>query len=122
MAVDRRFLSQVIRLTGAPVASGDTVMWRAPFGCRVTNIRAYRSGGAANVVNAKIGATNVLAANLTAGASAFTSAATDQTKASGVGSGKMAAGDVLSATVVSGDGTTLIIQADIEVDKSEHEL
>lgn len=122
MAVDRRFISQVLRLTGSPVGTGDTVMWRAPFGCRVTQIRAYRSGGAANVVNAKVGSTNVLAANLTAGSSAFTTGSTDQTKASGVGSGKMTAGDVLSATVVSGDGTTVIIQADIEVDKSEHEL
>lgn len=122
MAVDRRFISQVLRQTGAPVASGDTVMWRAPFGCRVTQIRAYRSGGAANVVNAKIGSTNVLATNLTAGASSFATGSTDQTKASGVGSGKMAAGDVLSATVVSGDGTLVIIQADIEIDKSEHEL
>ncbi len=122
MAVDRRFMSQVLRLTGAPVAAGDTVMWRAPFPCRVTHIRAYRSGGAANAVNAKVGSTNVLSANLTAGSSAFASGATDQSKASGVGSGKMAAGDVLSATVVSGDGTTLIIQADIEIDKDVTEL
>jgi len=122
MSVDRRFVSQVLRLTGAPVGTGDTVMWRAPFGCRVTQLRAYRSGGAANVVNAKIGAVNVLAANLTAGASVFTTGSTTQTLASGVGSGKMAAGDVLSATVVSGDGTTLVIQADIEIDKNVSEL
>lgn len=115
-------MSQVLRLTGAPVASGDTVMWRAPFGCRVTQLRAYRTGGAANVVNAKIGSTNVLSANLTAGASAFATGSTDQTKASGVGSGKMAAGDILAATVVSGDGTLVIIQADVEIDKDVSEL
>lgn len=122
MSVQRRFLTQSIRLTGAPVAAGDTVVWRAPFGCRVTHIRAYRTGGAANAVNAKIGSTNVLAANLTAGSSAFASGATDQTKASGVGSGKMAAGDVLAFTVVSGDGTLLVLQADIEIDKDVTEL
>lgn len=122
MAVGRRFETQVLRLTGSPVAAGDTVMWRAPWGCRVTHIRAYRTGGAANVVNAKIGSTNVLSSNLTAGSSAFASGSTDQSKSSGVGSGKMAAGDVLSATVVSGDGTLLIIQADIEIDKNVTEL
>lgn len=115
-------MSQVLRLTGSPVAAGDTVMWRAPVGCRVTHIRAYRTGGAANAVNAKIGSTNVLSANVTAGASAFASGATNQSLASGVGSGKMSAGDVLSATVVSGDGTLLVIQADIEIDKDETEL
>lgn len=122
MAVQRRFLSIPLRLTGAPVAAGDTVIWRAPFGCRVTHIRAHRTGGAANAVNAKIGSTNVLSANLTAGAGAFTSGSTDQSKASGVGSGKMAAGDVLAFTVVSGDGTALVLQADIEIDKDVTEL
>lgn len=122
MAVQRRFLSIPIRLTGAPVAAGDTVAWRAPFGCRVTHLRAHRTGGAANVVNAKIGSTNVLSANLTAGSGAFASGSTDQSKASGVGSGKMAAGDVLSFTVVSGDGTALVLQADIEIDKDVTEL
>lgn len=122
MSVDRRFDTQVLRLTGAPVAAGDTVMWRAPWGCRVTHVRALRTGGAANAVNAKIGAVNVLAANLTAGSAVFTSSATDQTLDSGVGSGKMAAGDILSATVVSGDGTLLVIQLDIEIDKNVSEL
>ena len=122
MAVGRRFLTVQTRLTGAPVATGDTVMWRAPFGCRITNLHAHRTGGAANVVNAKIGSTNVLSSNLTAGASAYASGATDQSKASGVGSGKMAAGDVLAFTVVSGDGTALVIQADIEIDKNVTEL
>lgn len=122
MAVARRILTVQTRLTGAPVAAGDTVVWRAPLDCRVTHIRAHRTGGAANAVNAKIGSTNVLSANLTAGASAYASGATNQALASGVGSGKMSAGDVLSFTVVSGDGTALVIQADIEIDKDETEL
>lgn len=122
MAVGRRFHTVQTRLTGAPVASGDTIMWRAPWGCRVTHIRALRTGGAANVVNAKVGSTNVLAANLTAGNGVYASGATDQAAASGVGSGKMAAGDVLTFTVVSGDGTALVIQADIEIDKDVTEL
>ncbi|AZS06648.1 hypothetical protein HOU95_gp008 [Streptomyces phage Hiyaa] len=122
MAVGRRFHSVTQRLTGAPVATGDTVVWRAPWPCRVTHIRAYRTGGAANAVNAKINSTNVLSANLTAGSSAFASGATDQTDDAGVGSGKMAAGDVLAFTVVSGDGTLLVLQADIEIDKDVTEL
>lgn len=122
MSVQRRFLAVPIRLTGAPVATGDTVAFRAPFGCRVTNIRAHRTGGAAAVVNAKIGSTNVLSANLTAGNAAFASGNTNQTLASGVGSGKMAAGDVLAFTVVSGDATALVLQADIEIDKDVTEL
>lgn len=116
MALKRRVSSQTVRLTGAPVASGDTVLWRAPYACRVVRLSAYRTGGAANVVNGKIGSTNVLASNLTAGSSAFASASTNAALASGVGSGKMNAGDVLTATVVSGDGTLLVWQADIEVD------
>lgn len=122
MAVDRRFLTVQTRLTGAPVGAGDTVMWRAPFGCRVTHLRAHRTGGAAAVVNAKIGSTNVLSANLTAGNGAYASGATDQTDDAGVGSGKMAAGDVLAFTVVSGDATALVLQADIEIDKDVTEL
>lgn len=122
MAVQRRFLTVQNRLTGAPVATGDTVQWRAPFGCRITNLYASRTGGAANVVNAKIGSTNVLSANLTAGAGTMAKGSTDQSKASGVGSGKMTAGDILSFTVVSGDGTSLYIQADIEIDKDVAEL
>ena len=122
MAVQRRFLTVPIRLTGAPVGAGDTVAWRAPFGCRVTHLRAHRTGGAAAVVNAKIGSTNVLSANLTAGNASFASGSTDQTKTSGVGSGKMAAGDVLAFTVVSGDATALVLQADVEIDKDVNEL
>lgn len=122
MAVQRRFLTVPIRLTGSPVGAGDTVAWRAPFGCRITHLRAHRTGGAAAVVNAKIGSTNVLSSNLTAGNGAFASSATDQSKTSGVGSGKMAAGDVLAFTVVSGDATGLVLQADIEIDKDVTEL
>lgn len=122
MSVDRRFLTVPIRLTGSPVAAGDTVAWRAPFGCRVTHLRAHRTGGATGVVNAKIGSTNVLSANLTAGNGSFASGSTDQSKTSGVGSGKMAAGDVLAFTVVSGDATALVLQADIEIDADVTEL
>lgn len=122
MAVSRRFLSIPIRLTGAPVGTGDTVSWRAPFGCRVTGISAYRVGGTAATVNAKIGATNVLAAVVTAGNSAYATGFTNQSLSSGVGSGKMSAGDVLAFSVVSSDATTLLLQADIEIDKNVIEL
>jgi hypothetical protein len=122
MALHRRFLTVPVRLTGSPVGTGDTVVWRAPFGCRVTHIRAHRTGGAAATVNAKVGSTNVLSANLTAGNGAFASGSTDQTKTSGVGSGKMAAGDVLSFTVATSDATALVLQADIEIDKDVSEL
>lgn len=122
MAVQRRFLTVPVRLTGAPVGTGDTVVFRAPFGLRVTHVRAHRTGGAAAVVNAKIGSTNVLAANLTAGNASFATGTTNQSLASGVGSGKMAAGDVLAFTVVSGDATALVLQADIEIDKDVSEL
>lgn len=122
MSVNRRFLTVQTRLTGAPVAAGDTVVWRAPFGCRVTALHAHRTGGATAVVNAKIGSTNVLSANLTAGNGAFATGSTDQSDDAGVGSGKMAAGNVLAFTVVSGDATALVIQADLEVDVDVSEI
>lgn len=121
MAYDRRFVSAVVRLTGAPVGAGDTVAWRAPYDCRVTHLRAFRTGGATSVVNGKIGTTNVLSSNLTAGNGSFASGATDQTDDAGVGSGVMNAGDILYATVVSGDATTVVWQADIEIDADVHE-
>lgn len=121
MAYDRRFVSTVVRLTGAPVGAGDTVAWRAPYNCRVTHLRALRTGGATSVVNGKIGTTNVLSSNLTSGNAVFATGAVDQTKASGVGSGVMAAGDILYATVVSGDATTVVWQADVEIDADVHE-
>lgn len=123
MAISRRFLSIPLRLTGAPVGTGDTVTWRAPFGCRITQIQAYRAGGTTGAtVNAKIGAVNVLANALTAGNSVYTTGATTQSLASGAGSGKMVAGDVLSFSVLTSDSTTLLLQADIEVDKNVTEL
>ena len=121
MALMRRFNSQTVRLTGSPVASGDTIVWRAPYDCRVTHIRALRTGGASAVVNGKIGSTNILSANVTAGNGTYATGATNQTQASGVGSGVMNAGDVLTATVVSGDATMVLWQADIEVDADVQE-
>lgn len=122
MAYKRRVASNVVRLTGAPVGAGDTVAFRAPAAGRVIAIRALRSGGASSVVNGKVGSTNILSANLTAGNGTFASGATDLTKASGVGSGVLAAGDIVYATVVSGDATTVVVQIDYRVNQDVYDL
>lgn len=114
MAYKRRMTPQVLRLTGAPVGAGDTVMFRAPAAGRISAIRALRTGGASSVVNGKIGAEAVLASNLTAGNGTFASGATNTALASGAGSGVAVAGDIISATVVSGDATLVVIQMDFE--------
>lgn len=122
MAYKRRLLSQVVRLTGAPVGAGDTVAFRAPAAGRIAAIRALRTGGASAVVNGKVGATNILSANLTAGNGTFTSSSTDTTKTSGVGSGVVAAGDIIYCTVVSGDATQLVWQVDYRINQDAYEL
>ncbi|MFE9921566.1 hypothetical protein ACFYQA_08285 [Streptomyces sp. NPDC005774] len=116
MAYQRRIVTQSIRLTGSPVGAASTVVWRAPVPCTVVRLHGYRSGGAAAAVNAKIGATAVLASNLTAGNSAFASAVPTGT------AGDMAAGAVLALDVISGDATTVIIQADIAIDADVNDL
>ncbi|WP_267244355.1 hypothetical protein [Streptomyces sp. PR69] len=116
MAYQRRMITESIRLTGAPVASAAHVVWRAPVACKVVALRGYRTGGAAAAVNAQIGSTDVLAADLTAGDATFTSG----TPASGAGD--MAAGDILSLEVASGDATLVVIQADIAVDADVYDV
>lgn len=116
MAYERRILTQSIRLTGSPVGAQSLPVWRAPVACTVVRLHGYRSGGAAAAVNAKIGSNAVLASNLTAGSSAYASAV--PTGAAGV----MAAGAVLSLDVISGDATTVLIQADIAIDADVHDL
>ncbi|MEU3161975.1 hypothetical protein ACPCAJ_21060 [Streptomyces griseoincarnatus] len=116
MAYLRRIVTQSIRLTGSPVAAATHVVWRAPVACTVTKVHGYRSGGAAAAVNAKIGSTDVLAADLTAGNASFTSGTP------AAGAGDMDAGDVLSLEVASGDATTVIIQADIAIDADVNDL
>lgn len=116
MGYQRRFDSKELRLTGSPVGAAVHVVWRAPVRCRVVRVHGYRSGGAAAAVNAKIGASDVLAADLTCGSSAYASAVPTGT------AGVMAAGAVLSLEVASGDATTVIIQADIAYDADVNDL
>ncbi|WP_328426022.1 hypothetical protein [Streptomyces sp. NBC_00443] len=116
MAYMRRIVTQSIRLTGSPVASATHVVWRAPVACTVTKVHGFRTGGAAAAVNAKIGSDDVLAADLTAGNGAFTSGTPTGT------AGDMAAGEVLSLEVASGDATLVIIQADIAIDADVNDL
>jgi len=122
VALKRRITNNVVRLTGAPVGAGDTVAFRAPAAGRVVAIRALRSGGASSVVNGKIGSTNILSSNLTAGNGTFTSGSTDLTKTSGVGSGVLAAGDIVYCTVVSGDATTVVWQVDYRINQDVYDL
>lgn len=116
MAYMRRIITQSIQLTGAPVATASHLVWRAPAACTVVNVHGYRTGGASATVNAKIGAADVLAADLTAGNGAF--ATGTPTGAAG----DMDAGDVLSLDVTGGDATSVVIQADIAVDADVHDL
>ena len=116
MAYQRRIITQSIRLTGTPVGAAVHAVWRAPMPCTIVKVHGYRSGGAAAAVNAKIGSTDVLAADLTAGNSAFASGTP------AVGAGDMDAGDVLSLEVASGDATTVVIQADIAIDADAYDL
>lgn len=116
MAYQRRIVTKEIRLTGSPVGAQSLPVWRAPVACTVVRLHGYRSGGAGAVVNAKIGASAVLASNLTAGSSAFASAVPTGT------AGDMAAGGVLSLDVISGDATTVLIQADIAIDADVNDL
>ncbi|MFJ8054951.1 hypothetical protein [Streptomyces sp. NPDC096142] len=116
MAYERRILTKEIRLTGSPVGAQSLPVWRAPVACTVVRLHGYRSGGAAAAVNAKIGGVAVLASNLTAGSSAFASAVPTGA------AGDMAAGAVLSLDVISGDATTVLIQADIAIDADVNDL
>lgn len=121
MAYKRRLASQVLRLTGAPVGAGDTIMFRAPAAGRVVAIRALRTGGASSVVNGKVGSTNILSANLTAGNGTFATGSTNSALTSGAGSGVLAAGDIVSATVVSGDATLVVVQVDYRVNQDVYD-
>lgn len=122
MAYKRRVASNVVRLTGAPVGAGDTVAFRAPAAGRIVAVRALRSGGASAVVNGKVGTTNILSSNLTAGNGTFASGSTNLTLTSGVGSGVLAAGDIVYCTVVSGDATTVVWQVDYRVNQDVYDL
>lgn len=116
MAYKRRFENTSIRLTGAPVAAVIAKTFRAPAPGRVVAVRALRTGGAGAVVNARVNADNVLAANLTAGNDVWASG-TPTTAAQGV----FAAGDTVALQVVSGDATLVVIQADIDFDQTAYE-
>ncbi|MEV1079876.1 hypothetical protein AB0I98_16765 [Streptomyces sp. NPDC050211] len=116
MAYQRRIITQTLRLTGSPVAAATHVVWRAPVACKIVKVHGLRSGGAAAAVNAKVGAVDVLAADLACGNGTFTSGTPTAV------AGDMDAGEVLSLEVASGDATTVIIQADIAIDADAYDL
>jgi hypothetical protein len=47
-----------------PAGARDMTMWRAPFACTVTNVRARRRGGTGASVNARKNTSALLASNL----------------------------------------------------------
>lgn len=109
MSSKRRVITETIRVAAATAAAH--IVWRAPVACRIVSVHGLRVGGAATTVNAQIGAVDVLAADLTTGVSAYTTA--HPTGDAGV----MDAGDVLSLEITATSSTPLVvIQVDIALD------
>ncbi|WP_440063789.1 hypothetical protein [Streptosporangium sp. OZ121] len=112
MAVKARLTEKILTLK-AP-AAGVHVLWRAPVACRVKAVRAYRIAGTGAVINAAKNGVDLCSADL--------SVTTASTWMSGVLAApavlKFAAGDTLTAEVVSvaGTPTDLVIQVDVEQD------
>ncbi|MBB4915090.1 hypothetical protein [Streptosporangium saharense] len=100
-------------LTLKTPAAGTHVLWRAPVACKVKAVRAYRLAGTGAVVNAQKNGGNLLAQDLSVDAAATWKSATPA-----VAAAKLAAGDTLSAVIVSvaGSPTDLTVQIDIELD------
>lgn len=83
----------------SPVAATTVAVWKAPVACTITAVHGYRVGGTAATVNVARNTVNVLAADLSiAGAAAWS----DGTPAAPVA---VAAGDSVTATVVTATGT-----------------
>lgn len=106
----RRIETQTLRLTGAPVAAGVHALWAAPVPCTVVAVRGLRTGGAAAAINARVGSTDLLAADLTCGNGAFAKSTAVSAAAD------MDVDELLSVEVASGDATAVVIQVDIAVD------
>ena len=94
-------------------AAGVHTLWRAPVACKVTALRAIRTGGTGAVVNAMKNATDLKTTDLS-----LTSADQWMGGATGLAATsvlRLAAGDTLKAEVVSvaGSPTSLTIQVDL---------
>jgi hypothetical protein len=83
-----------------PTGARDFTVWRAPFACTVTNVRARRRGGTAASVNARRNALALLAADLS-----VTSVNTWMDGGS-VQNASFAAGDELELRIISVSGAT----------------
>lgn len=106
----RRIITQTLRLTGAPVGAAVMPLWTAPVPCTVVAVRGLRGGGAAAAVNARVGSTDLLAADLTCGNGTFAKSTAITAAAD------MDVDELLSVEVASGDATSVVIQVDIAVD------
>ncbi|MGW4639558.1 hypothetical protein ACWEN6_13570 [Sphaerisporangium sp. NPDC004334] len=95
----------------APAGASSTVLWRAPFPCKVKAVWAYRLGGTGAVVNVnKNGAKLAGDVSLTA-PGAWTAGTLNAAAVLTI-----AAGDTLTAEVISvaGSPTDVAVQVDIE--------
>jgi hypothetical protein len=83
-----------------PAGPRDFTIWRAPFACTVTNVRARRRGGTAATVNARRNALSLLASDLS-----VTSVNTWMDGGS-VQNASFATGDELELRIISVTGAT----------------
>ena len=83
-----------------PAGARDFTIWRAPFDCTVTNVRARRRGGTGASVNARKNALALLAADLS-----VTSANTWMDGGS-IQNASFAVGDELELRIISVTGAT----------------
>jgi len=105
----RYFSKQV---TVASPATSSHIMWRAPYACKILAVRAIRTGGSGAVVNAKVGADDVLSPDLSLTGTDWMAGVLDEDQV------RMAAGDTLYGEIVSAAGspTSLTIQVDLVID------
>lgn len=106
----RRIETQSVRLTGAPVGAAVIPLWTAPVPCTVVAVRGLRTGGTTAAINARVGSTDLLAADLTCGNGTFAKS-TDVSAAA-----DMDVDELLSVEVASGDATAVVIQVEVAVD------
>lgn len=108
----RHVTKEFVQLTPAAAV---VTMWRAPVACKVTAVRASRTGGTGAVVKALKGATSLLSADKSLTSADTWMAGSLATTAATL---RFAAGDTLKAEVVSvaGSPTQLTIQVDFVLD------
>lgn len=91
-----------------PSGARDVVVWRAPFACTATAVRAYTTGGTSANVNArKNGTSALLASDLTANAGTWTSNTTLQ-------NASFVAGDSLEIRLISLSGSPTAVAIQVE--------